>query len=73
MKSAHQPEGSSKFNGSLRHYHRSGNRAARSWDDWVNGTPVETKVSKNWPKILSITFGVLALGGIITGLIIELG
>jgi hypothetical protein len=73
MKPAHQPEGSSKFTGSLRHYHRSDTRAARSWDDWVNGTPVKSKPSKNWPKIISSSAGVLALGGIITGLIVELG
>lgn len=73
MKTAHPPEGSSKFTGSLRHYHRSDTRPGCSWDDWVNGTPLKTKTSKNWPKILSITVGVLALCGIITGLVIELG
>ena len=72
MKDSHSPEGNAKFSGNLRHYHRSGSQTTRSWDDWVNGTPVEVKPKSNWPKIIGITTCVLALGGIITGLIIEL-
>lgn len=73
MKDSYSPEGSAKFSGNLRHYHRSSKPTNCSWDDWVNGTPVEARPSKNWPKIIGIAFGVLALGGVITGLVIELG
>lgn len=61
-----------KFNGSLRHYHRAGAPAQRSWDDWVEGSAIERKSRLNWLKISGITIGLLALGGIITGLVIEL-
>lgn len=72
MKKTYSPEGVTKFSGNLRHYHRTSLPTTRSWDDWVNGTPLQAKPSRNWLKITSIAVGVLALGGIITGLVIEL-
>lgn len=73
MKSSHPPEVQAKFSGSLRHYHRSGAKTQRSWDDWVEGTSGKAKSTKNWLKISGIVVGVLALTGIIAGLVIELG
>ncbi len=62
-----------RFSGSLRHYHRSGAQTQRSWDDWVDGDLAKTRRSKkNWPKILGIILGVLGLGAIIAGLLVEL-
>ncbi len=73
MKPSHPPEVQAKFSGNLRHYHRSGAKAQRSWDDWVEGTSARPKGSRNWMKITGIVVGVLALTGIIAGLVIELG
>jgi hypothetical protein len=72
MKPSHPPEGQAKFSGNLRHYHRSGAKTQRSWDDWVEGTSVKPKGTRNWLKITGITVGLLALTGIIAGLVIEL-
>ena len=72
MKRTHTPEEHARFSGNLRHYHRTGSQTQRSWDDWVDGAAAKTRGSKNWLKIIGIVVGVLALSGIITGLIIEL-
>ena len=69
--SSEQPD---RFSGSLRHYHRSGSRQQRSWDDWIDGDLEKSRRSKeNWPKFIGIIIGVLWLGGIIAGLVVELG
>lgn len=62
-----------RFNGSLRHYHRSGSQMQRSWDDWVDGDLAKTRRSRNWLKFFGIMLGLLALSGIIAGLLVELG
>ncbi len=73
MKRNFPSEQPDRFNGNLRHYHRSGTQTQRSWDEWVDGDLAKTRRSrKNWPKILGIILGVLALGGIIAGLLVEL-
>jgi hypothetical protein len=72
MKRDFQSVSSDRFKGNLRHYHRSDTRAKRTWDDWIEGTPTIARPSRNWLKLLGIAFGVLALGGIIVGLMIEL-
>ena len=61
-----------KFSGNLRHYHRSSTNTQRTWDEWVEGPSSKPRQSRNWLKIIGITVGVLALMGIIAGLIIEL-
>ncbi len=73
MKPSHPPEVQAKFSGNLRHYHRSGAKTQRSWEEWVEGTSGKPKSSKNWLKIAGIAVGVVALTGIIAGLVIELG
>ena len=61
-----------KFSGNMRHYHRSGSKTQRTWDDWVDGHAAKVPSKRNWPKIVGILLGILALAGIIAGLIIEL-
>lgn len=62
----------SRFRGSVRHYHRAASTTEKNWDQWVNGSAAGVKISRNWPKILLITIGVIALAAIIIGLFIEL-
>jgi hypothetical protein len=66
------PNVKSRFSGSLRHYHRSSSQEQRTWEEWVDGKSSRSWISKNWIKITVITLAVLALGGIVTGLVIEL-
>ncbi len=61
-----------RFSGSLRHYHRAGSQNQRTWDEWVDGKP-KSGATTPWLKVILIAVAVLALGGIIAGLIIELG
>ena len=58
--------------GSLRHYHRSGGQNRRTWDEWVYGDGRRPVSAGKWLKILVVLLAVLALGGIIAGLYIEL-
>jgi len=60
-----------RFRGPLRHYHRAGAKSQRSWDSWIDEKSANAK-SINWLKVLGLSIAVLALGGIIAGLIIEL-
>ncbi len=71
MKTSFPSENKDRFSGQLRHYHRSGYQTQRTWDEWVDGKAAKTK-STRWLTVLVILMGVLALGGIITGLVIEL-
>jgi hypothetical protein len=61
-----------RFNGQLRHYHRSGVRVRRSWDEWVDGDGAKSSLPVKWLKIACISLGALILGGIIAGLVITL-
>jgi hypothetical protein len=72
MKHPPPTETQTKFSGGLRHYHRSGAQSKRSWDDWVEGTTAKPKSNVNWLKIVGIAGAVLALGGIISGLVVEM-
>jgi hypothetical protein len=62
-----------RFTGSGRHYHRAANPAEKDWDAWINGVSSKQAKSRNWPQILGVITAVLALLGLILGLIIELG
>ena len=61
-----------RFSGHLRHYHRSGSKRQKSWDEWVDGKASNHDASKKWLKILGALIALVALAGIVTGLIIEL-
>jgi hypothetical protein len=71
MKHPSQRDENSRFAGSLRHYHRSSSQSQRTWDEWVDGKSAKSS-STNWLKISAIVVAVLALGGVIAGLVIEL-
>ena len=62
-----------RFKGALRHYHRAASRRS-SWDQWVNADARRSglRIHMNWLKILGILVALMALGGVIAGLIIEL-
>ncbi len=66
------PDENAKFSGNLRHYHRTGAQTQKSWDDWVDGSGVKNRTSRNWLKVIGIVLASLALSGIIIGLIVEL-
>lgn len=73
MKHSPPPDDSAKFSGHLRHYHRSGPPVQRSWDDWVEGGANKgRKRTGKLPRILGLLLAILALGGIVAGLIIEM-
>lgn len=63
----------SRFSGHLRHYHRTGAQSHRTWEEWIDGKPGVAAKSAKWLKIGAVAAALLALGGIIAGLIIELG
>lgn len=65
------PDSPSKFASSNRHYHRSGSGNHRTWDDWVEGRQVGKRSGKAW-KVAALIVALLALAGIIAGLVIEL-
>jgi hypothetical protein len=66
-------EPTDRFRGKLRHYHRTSRKFKRTWDDWVEGDFATKRRKRNWLKVLSVTFSVLVLASIITGLVVELG
>ena len=64
-----------RFKGSLRLHHRGGPAVHRSWDEWITGKPPKPPRKINRKKLINIlivVISVLALGGIIAGLIVEL-
>lgn len=60
-----------RFTGSLRYYHRSACRPRATWDEWIYGRSAHSSSSK-WLQIILSIMAVLALGGIIVGLIVTL-
>lgn len=72
MKRNYPGEDRKHFGGNLRHYHRSGAQNRRTWDEWVYGDARRPASAGKWFKILGVLLAVLALGGIIAGLFIEL-
>ena len=73
MKRTRPPQTPGKFQGNLRHYHRSGGQNPRTWDDWVDGPSAKRKGTHNWPKVVAAVVAVLALAGIAAALWIEMG
>jgi hypothetical protein len=73
MKPRQTIDESSRFRGSVRHYHRAANPEGKNWDAWVNGKAGIGGKSRNWPKIFITVIASLALLGVIVGLFIELG
>jgi len=73
MNSRNSNDEPNRFSGHVRHYHRSGAKPLKSWDEWVNGKSVKNSASRNWIRIAAVLVAILALAGIITSLIVELG
>jgi hypothetical protein len=72
MKRSNPINDDNRFSGNLRHYHRSGVKARRTWNEWVEG---EDAKPGNWIKVLKIfgiVLAVLALLAIIVGLVFSL-
>ena len=61
-----------RFSGQLRHYHRSGAPLKRSWEEWVDGQGAKPGRGIRVLKVIGIAVALIALAGIIVGLIIEL-
>jgi len=61
-----------RYKGGLRHFHRPVARRS-SWDQWIDGEVRTARPYKTWLKILGVIAVVVALGGIIAGLIVALG
>lgn len=61
-----------RFKGQLRHYHRSGATERRTWEEWVEGVDTKPRMGMKLLKIVGIIMVLLALGGIIAGLVIVL-
>ncbi len=59
----------SRFSGQLRHYHRSGAKPQRTWDEWVDGDELKSGNTSKRLKIAGILVAVLVLGAIIAGLV----
>ena len=72
MKRNLTPEGQQRFEGQLRHYHRSNRDKQRSWDEWVDGGPSKPKRIQSPVKVIGIVLALLALCGVIVGLFLEL-
>ena len=72
MKRNYPSDDKKRFGGHLRHYHRSGGQNRRTWDEWVYGDARQPVSTRKWFKILGVLLAVLALGGIIAGLYIEM-
>ncbi len=62
----------SGFDGGLKHYHRASNSDGKNWNAWVDGVSDSKVKSRNWQQIFIVGSGVLALIGLIVGLIIKL-
>lgn len=67
------PVDAARFSGNLRHYHRGSAQTPRSWDDWVDGRAGKPRGKKCWGKVVGLIASVVALIGIVTGLVVELG
>lgn len=62
-----------RFKGQLRHYHRTGPPVQQPWGEWIEGQKKPFQPPIKWLKIVLVILSFLALGGIIAGLIVELG
>ena len=61
-----------RFSGQLRHYHRSGAKPQRTWDEWVDGEGTKPGSLRKWLKIAGIVVALLALVAVIAGLVVAL-
>ncbi len=62
----------SRFSGQLRHYHRSGVKARRTWNEWIDGEDEKPGIWRKCLKIAGVVLLLLALSAIIVSLYIVL-
>lgn len=72
MKHPLQRNESSRFQGSLRHYHRSVSQNNRTWEEWIDGRVVRRKPPTYWLKVVVSVVASLILVAVVIGLYIEL-
>jgi hypothetical protein len=72
MKPPIQRDESSRFRGSLRHYHRAVNQNNRTWEEWIDGRVVHRKPATYWLKMVVTILGSIILVAVVIGLYIEL-
>lgn len=72
MKHRIQRDESARFQGSLRHYHRSVSQTNRTWDEWVDGKSTGRKPAVYWLKLGAAIAAVMVLAAVVAGLFIEL-
>jgi hypothetical protein len=72
MKRHFPSDDQTRFSTKVRHYHRSGGKTQRSWDEWVEGVPSKPRSPKKRLKIVIAAVGLIILGSIMVGLVVEL-
>lgn len=72
MRTRNSPDEQARFKGQIRHYHRGGPKAKRSWDEWIGGRFANSRDFTTGQKVLAITVAILLIVGIVVGLIIKL-
>lgn len=72
MKPSPPPDQQDPFSGKVRYYHRSGQPAQRTWEDWIEGPGGKKSSTKNWFVIIPSLIGLIVLAAIIVGLVVEL-
>jgi hypothetical protein len=73
MKASTRFRAHKRFVGNLRYHHRSPATTKRDWDEWVNQTCGKSRKCLKRGEIVAITFVVLVLAAIVSGLLVELG
>lgn len=73
MKRQFPPDQPTRFSGGVKSYQRAGSRPRSSWDHWVGDDDKTGLFKRHWLRILLVIAALLGLGGVIAGLIIELG
>lgn len=72
MKRNQELDKETRFSGHLRHYHRSGARPQRTWEEWIDGADAKKPNAGKWIKILIVVLSVGALAAIVGGLVVTL-
>jgi len=60
-----------RFSGHIRHYHRSGAKPRKSWDEWIDGKSADSNARWDGLKISGSIVALLVLAAIAIGLLIK--
>jgi len=72
MKPPNHRDETSRFQGSLRHYHRAVNQNNRTWEEWIDGRAVQRRPPTYWLKLVVTILASIILVAVVIGLYIEL-